>query len=197
MKILNFLKKKKELIPADKYEYDGSDITLFCYNPKSDADGRAHVIEVLAAKLIENYKPAMNHDTSSRLERFLNSPMYSYFRDNAYDGVMQGITAKLAKKNKDFEIILFVELTYIANKDSQYLVRKVAKDLIEKYWVEDLKMYKENKIQIFAKYFSNANADDKKDVIGKILNSDYKKEEIDKWLENHEPNLLREMSFCR
>ena len=83
----------------------------------------------------------------------------------------------------------------ISKKDHDIGVRSLARELIEKYWVEDLMMYRENKKEISTKYFSSVEDSAKENVVRQIMNSGYENKQLIDWLDQNEPKLIREVGL--
>lgn len=89
---------------------------------------------------------------------------------------------------------LLEDLMSIAEKDYSLIIRDLTKSLINKYWIEDLRLYKQN-TDGFIKYFSNINDGEKKNILRKILDSDFDNEDVNSWLYKHHSQLVREVGL--
>lgn len=155
---------------------------------------RLWAIQDLAVHLINKVpsNPSREYDPQY-LKSYLNSIHCAYNLNTFPNTKIKNLTEKI-RSDKKLEEKLFEDLVYISDKDPCYNVRNLANDLINIYWIESLKIYRENPKR-FMIYFSNLkDSKQKKNILKLISESNYRNKKIDDWLEIHESRLMKEIN---
>jgi hypothetical protein len=93
--------------------------------------------------------------------------------------------------NQGYKIKEELGLTENHVETIEFIIRTILKESE----INRLYLYKALKPDMFKEYFTSISLEKKKDLLGRIFESDYQNEDVIKWLDKTYPDLMREVSF--